>query len=227
MHGKTVVITGATSGHRPGRRPGELARMGARVVFTARGTPAKGRRRSGERLKDREPDRRTRPGARRPVADRGHEVRPAPRWQGMRSGNRRPDQQRRRGVRQARGHRRRAGAHLRRQPPGLFRGDRGAAGPEPCRRWRASSAPRPSPTPSAGWTSRTSNRPRHYRRAGMEAYGTSKLMNILWTRELARRLAGTGIDRQLPPPRRGEHRLRRQRLRGAGRPVHSSASASC
>ena len=31
-----------------------------------------------------------------------------------------------------------------------------------------------------------------YRRAGMEAYGTSKLMNILWTRELARRLAGTG-----------------------------------
>lgn len=31
-----------------------------------------------------------------------------------------------------------------------------------------------------------------YRRAGMEAYGTSKLLNILWTRELARRLAGTG-----------------------------------
>ncbi len=34
---------------------------------------------------------------------------------------------------------------------------------------------------------------RHYRRAGMEAYGTSKLLNILWTRELARRLLGTGV----------------------------------
>lgn len=34
---------------------------------------------------------------------------------------------------------------------------------------------------------------KHYRRAGMEAYGVSKLLNILWTRELARRLAGTGI----------------------------------
>ena len=33
---------------------------------------------------------------------------------------------------------------------------------------------------------------RHYRRAGMEAYGTSKLLNILWTRELARRLSGSG-----------------------------------
>jgi NAD(P)-dependent dehydrogenase (short-subunit alcohol dehydrogenase family) len=32
-----------------------------------------------------------------------------------------------------------------------------------------------------------------YRRAGMEAYGTSKLLNILWTRELARRLSGTGV----------------------------------
>lgn len=31
-----------------------------------------------------------------------------------------------------------------------------------------------------------------YRRAGMEAYGTSKLLNILWTRELARRLRETG-----------------------------------
>lgn len=34
---------------------------------------------------------------------------------------------------------------------------------------------------------------KHYRSAGMEAYGVSKLMNILWTRELARRLAGTGV----------------------------------
>ena len=33
---------------------------------------------------------------------------------------------------------------------------------------------------------------KRYRAAGMEAYGVSKLMNILWTRELARRLAGTG-----------------------------------
>ena len=32
---------------------------------------------------------------------------------------------------------------------------------------------------------------RRYRRAGMEAYGTSKLMNILWTRELAARLTGS------------------------------------
>ncbi len=34
---------------------------------------------------------------------------------------------------------------------------------------------------------------KQYRRAGMEAYGVSKLLNIIWTRELARRLAGTGI----------------------------------
>ena len=32
-----------------------------------------------------------------------------------------------------------------------------------------------------------------YRRAGMEAYGTSKLMNILWTRELSRRLSATTV----------------------------------
>ncbi len=31
-----------------------------------------------------------------------------------------------------------------------------------------------------------------YASAGMRAYGTSKLFNILWTRELARRLQGTG-----------------------------------
>lgn len=34
---------------------------------------------------------------------------------------------------------------------------------------------------------------KRYGAAGMEAYGISKLMNILWTRELARRLAGTGV----------------------------------
>ena len=44
--------------------------------------------------------------------------------------------------------------------------------------------------PAAAWISTTSS-PRHY--AGMQAYSRSKLANILFTNELARRLSGTGV----------------------------------
>jgi len=33
-----------------------------------------------------------------------------------------------------------------------------------------------------------------------QAYPVSKLLNILFTTELARRLAGTGVNRQMPAP---------------------------
>ena len=47
----------------------------------------------------------------------------------------------------------------------------------------------------------------------MRAYGRSKLCNILFTRELARRLAGHGGHRQLPAPRLCRHSFRRPKRR--------------
>ena len=45
----------------------------------------------------------------------------------------------------------------------------------------------------------------------MGVYNASKLENIYFTTELARRLAGTGRDRQLPASRHRRHRLRPRR----------------
>ena len=44
------------------------------------------------------------------------------------------------------------------------------------------------------------------RYGGVRVYGETKLMNVLFTRELARRMAGTGVTAHLLPSRRHRHR---------------------
>ena len=61
---------------------------------------------------------------------------------------------------------------------------------------------------------------RSYR--AMRIYGQSKLANILFTYELARRLAGDGGDRQLPAPGgRGDRPRQEQRRLGEGGDRHA------
>ena len=81
---------------------------------------------------------------------------------------------------------------LRAQPHGLFRADRGARanGSSPPRR-RASSRLRRWRIRARASISPTCRARKGYN--GWRAYGRSKLANILFTRELARRLAGTGV----------------------------------
>ena len=127
MQGKTVVITGATSGIGEVAAL-ELAKMGARVVFTARnamkGSDMLGRLRAAN-----------------PAASPALVVGDLSLIAGMKSDrcrhragsavDRCPDQQRRRLLRETRGHGRWPGEDLRAQPHGLFRRHRGAADREP------------------------------------------------------------------------------------------------
>ena len=187
MKGKTVVATGATSGI------GEvaalaLARMGARIVFVARDD-----RRAEtalSRLEAQAPRLRPSRAPRRSLAHGGDAARGRGDRQ-KRASHRRAHQQRRRPVRRAAGDVRGSRTDLRAQPHGLFRVDGGA------RRSLAASAPARIVSTSSmahqGVSLDFSDLQCARGYNGWKAYGRSKLANILFTRELARRLAGRGV----------------------------------
>ena len=186
MQGKTVVATGATSGI------GEVAvvetgGMGARIVFIAR--DAERAEATLARL-----ERSRRAAAIAPMS-------PICRWSPRRGASAR------RSPRASRAstcssttparcspparHRRRPGADLRAEPHGLFRADQAL---------RATARRLGAGANRLDRLGGARRRDARFRRpamrggySGWKAYGRSKLCNILFTRELARRLAGTGV----------------------------------
>ena len=184
MNGKTVVITGATSGI--GEVAADrLAAKGARIVFIARD---RARRRNAQALKPSRPAS-ARGLLRRSVAPLRNEAGGGG-DRGRRAADRRADQQCRRRLQEARDHPGRAREDLCAQSHVLFRRQRTCCGSG----WaRARASCRPPRRRHRGAQLDFDDLQSEKRYAGFAVYGRSKLCNILFTRELARRLAGTGV----------------------------------
>ena len=195
MKGRACLITGASSGI--GRATAlALASMGADAGAVVSRPWARARRRP-------RPPRR--PGRRRwiccsPICAVSRNASRRGRVPRQRPAAARADQQRRRGEPAAQRHRRRHRGDLRGQPPRLLPAHEAAA-----RAARASAPARiinvASEAHKFGPLDFDDLRnERRYR--SMRVYGQSKLANILFTAELARRLRGQRRDRQQPASRR-------------------------
>ena len=207
MRDKVVVISGGTSGI--GRvAAAKLAAMGARIVFIARD-----RARGGDTLDELRAIRR-RPGIpfTMPICPASLTYGEFGRRLPPRNQNRRSDQQCRRDLRPPRRHGRRPRAHIRAQSHVLFSADSGVAR-----------------SPLGRRLTDHQHRSNAHRRGHIDfddlqsarnfgasrVYGTSKLCNILFTRELARRLSGSGVTANSFSPGFRRHAVRRS----IGRPI--------